>query len=224
MQYFMLNKPPGCICARRDFAGRPTVYEHVPPHLPCLPHVGRLDFNSEGLLLFTDDGRLAQALINQAYAGSADPESVAAVEKVYHVKVRALLEAADPRLTELQAPLEIVERGLWTRPARVRVLDYRSRATWIEVVIDEGRHRQVRRLCARSGLQIQKLRRVRFGPLELGELKLRWCRPLSSAEVEACYRAALPCDPKPPFEPIDDSPAAYERAVAALGAVPLRPD
>jgi len=220
MRYFVLNKPPGCISARRDFAGRATVYEHVPPHFPALPHVGRLDYNTEGLLLFTDDGRLAQAMINDSFAGAADPASVPAIEKVYHVKVRAIVAALDPRLVEMQQPL-VLERGIVTRPARVRVVDYRSRATWLEVVIDEGRHRQVRRLCARSGLQIQKLRRVRFGPLELGALELRWCRPLLPGEVQACYAVALPRDPLPDFEAIDDSAAAYERARLVREAPPL---
>ena len=214
MQYFMLNKPPGCICARRDFAGRPTVYDHVPPHFPALPHVGRLDYNSEGLLLFTDDGRLAQAMINAAYAGSADAAAVPPVEKVYHVKVRGLFADDDPQVARLAEPLQLAD-GVVTLAAEVRVLAHRSRATWIEVVLCEGRNRQIRRLCARSGLAISKLRRVRFGPLELGGLTLRWCRPLTYEEVKACYTAALPADPLPRFDPFDDSLEAYERARAA---------
>ena len=211
MRYFMLNKPPGCISARRDFAGRPTVYEHVPPHYPDLPHVGRLDFNTEGLLLFTDDGRLAQALLNPGWAGLADPSAVAPVEKVYHVKVRAELDDGHPALALLAEPIVILGAPP-TRPARVRVVAHRSRATWVEVVIDEGRNRQVRRLCERAGLQIVKLRRVRLGPLELGDLELRWCRPLAAAEVAACYARALPADPQPELTPIDDGPAALARA------------
>lgn len=212
MQYFMLNKPPGCICARRDFAGRATVYGHIPPHFPALPHVGRLDFNSEGLLLFTDDGRLAQAMINAGFAGSADPATVPALEKVYHVKVRALVGPDDPRIAELAEPIRIPD-GPLTRPAQVRIVSYRSRATWIEVVLNEGRNRQIRRLCARSGLQIVKLRRVRFGPLELGDLRVRWCRPLSRDEIAACYARALPHDPLPDVTPIDDSLTALAKTL-----------
>lgn len=217
MQYFVLNKPPGCICARRDFAGRPTVYAHVPPHYPDLPHVGRLDFNTEGLLLFTDDGRLAQAMINAEYAGRADPALVPPVEKVYHVKIRAELGPDDPRLLRLAEPLRM-PAGVITRPAQVRIVGYRSRATWVEVQITEGRHRQVRRLCARSRLQIVKLRRIRFGPLELGSLKLRWCRPLARQEVTACYARALPDDPVPEIVSFEDTPEAYARVLAALHA------
>ena len=73
MRYFILHKPAGCITARRDFAARSTVYDHVPTHFPILPHVGRLDYATEGLLLFTDDGRLAQALLNPGFKGAADP-------------------------------------------------------------------------------------------------------------------------------------------------------
>jgi 23S rRNA pseudouridine2605 synthase len=222
MQYFMLNKPPGCICARRDFAERQTVYGHVQPHFPVLPHVGRLDYNSEGLLLFTDDGRLAQAMINSGYAGSADPATVAPIDKVYHVKIRAELAPDDPRLLRLAEPLRLPS-GILTRPARLRVVGYRSRATWVEVAINEGRNRQVRRLCERSRLLIVKLRRVRFGPLVLGDLRLRWCRPLTSDEIAACYAQALPRDPVPDVEPIDDSAEAYVRAAAALARGNLAP-
>lgn len=217
VRYFVLNKPPGCVSARRDFADRPTIYDHVPPHYPDLPHVGRLDFNTEGLLLFTDDGRLAQALLNPGYAGLADPSAVPPVEKVYHVKVRAHLDDGHPALAQLAEPI-VIMGGPPTRAAKVRVVGHRARATWVEVLIDEGRNRQVRRLCERAGLQIVKLRRVRLGPLELGDLKLRWCRPLTTAEITACYARALPADPLPPGEGIDDSPEAAARARALRAA------
>lgn len=203
MRYFMLNKPARCISARRDFAGRPTVYDHVPTHFPALPHVGRLDWDTEGLLLFTDDGRLAQGLLNPGWKGDADPGEHPAIEKVYRVKVRDRLDPADPRIARLQAPLTY-RSGVVTRPARAAFVELRTRATWIEVVISEGRHRQVRHLCARSGFDVLKLRRVRLGPLALGELKLRWARPLTAEEVAALYAVALPGEQRPPHDPIDD--------------------
>jgi 16S rRNA U516 pseudouridylate synthase RsuA-like enzyme len=89
-----------------------------------------------------------------------------------------------------------------TRPARVGWLAERKRSVWIEVTITEGRHRQVRHLCRRSGFQIVKLRRVSLGPLSLGDLTLRWCRGLHSREVRELYRAALPGEPPPPFAPV----------------------
>ena len=198
--YFILNKPPKTITARRDFADRPTVYDHVPKHYPDLPHVGRLDWGTEGLLLFTDDGKLAQALLNPTYKGSADADAVAPIEKVYEVKVRDRLDPADPRIARLELPLSY-PGGIETRPARARFLLHRTRATWLEVTITEGRHHQVRHLCARSGFPVLKLRRTRLGPLQLGELTMRWCRPLTEDEVAALYAAALPADPRPAFEP-----------------------
>ena len=200
MPAFIMNKPPGCITARVDFEDRPTVYDHVPKHFEPLPHVGRLDFNTEGLLLFTDDGKLAQALLNKDYAGptsmAGDASDLSPIEKVYHVKVKAKLGPDDPVLAALQEPLEY-EPGKFTAPARTGWVAERSSCTWIEIAITEGRHRQVRRLCDRSGLQIRKLRRVRLGPLELGELKLRWCRHLSDEELTGLYVAAFGHDPRP---------------------------
>lgn len=207
MRYFMLNKPAGCITAKRDFAGRSTVYDHVPTHFPELAHVGRLDYSTEGLLLFTDDGRLAQALLNPGFKGLADPSSVPPIEKVYEVKIRDRIAPDDRRIALLEKPLKY-RSGPVTRPARARFLLHRTRATWLEVVISEGRHRQVRNLCARSGFDVLKLRRRAIGPLELGPLKLRWCRPLGEDEVKRLYAAALPDDPLPRIEPLDDSDAA----------------
>lgn len=193
--YFVLNKPPGCITGRSDPEGRSTVYDHVPAHYPRLPHVGRLDYNTEGLLLFTDDGRLARALLDP----DAHPERP--IEKVYHVKLRPLMRPEDPRIARLTRPLAYPD-GTVTRPARSRWVVARKRSCWVEIVLTEGRHRQVRRLCDRQGFQIVKLRRVALGPLRLGDLKLRWCRPLELAEIEACYALALPDQPVPAINPV----------------------
>lgn len=177
------------------------MYDHVPGPYPRLPHVGRLDYNTEGLLLFTDDGRLARALL--------DPEqhTEGGIEKVYRVKARPRMAPDDPRIADLERPLELTDGDL-SRPAHARWVLDRARSSWVEIVLTEGRHRQVRRLCERAGLQIVKLRRVRFGPLELGDLKLRWCRPLTKEEQQACYGAALPGLAPPPLRPIDDCPTA----------------
>lgn len=204
VRYFILNKPAGCITARRDFAERSTVYDHVPTHFPALPHVGRLDYQTEGLLLFTDDGRLAQALLNPGFKGLADPAEFPPIEKTYRVKVRDRIDPNDHRITLLERPLRY-RSGVVTSEARARFLEHRTRASWIEVVISEGRNRQVRRLCARSGFDVLKLRRTSIGPLHLGDLKLRWCRPLLEEEVAALYAVAMPQDPRPPFAGIDDS-------------------
>jgi len=208
-RYFVLHKPAGCITARRDHRARPTVYDHVPAPWRDVPHVGRLDQGTEGLLLFTDDGRLAQAVLNPGFAGLADPTAVPPLEKVYHVKVRGVLPPDDPVLALLEHPLRYPD-GVETRPARVRWLAPRARATWLEVAITEGRNRQVRLLCGRSGLQVVKLRRVAVGPLRLGDLPARWCRPLEEAEVAALYAAVLPADPRPPLDPLPDPGGAQD--------------
>ena len=215
--YFMLNKPPGCISARRDWQGRATIYDHVPKFYPPLPHVGRLDYNSEGLLLFTDDGRLAQALLNKGFRNQCAEHEIPPVQKVYHVKVRPILQEGDERLVRLCEPLDYHDNSAeqaadgtegsekiryTTEPAQVRIVAQRTRSTWVEVIINEGRFRQVRHLCDRSGLQIVKLRRVQLGPLVLGELKLRWCRPLTEGEIRELYAAALPTDDFPVIIPI----------------------
>ncbi len=198
MKYFILNKPRGCITGRRDPQGRALVYDHVPDHFPDLPHVGRLDYNTEGLLLFTDDGRLHRALLS----GEFSPEPI---EKTYHVKVRPKVEFEDPRLEKMTLPLKYGPTGeVVTAPAKVSPLAHRKRSIWIQVVITEGKHRQVRHLCRRSGFQIVKLRRVAMGPLSLGDLKLRWCRGLEPSEVDALYKAALPQENPPSFEQLGD--------------------
>ncbi|MDY0060952.1 MAG: pseudouridine synthase [Myxococcota bacterium] len=227
--YFVLHKPAGCITARRDHRGRSTVYDHVPPHYPCLPHVGRLDYNTEGLLLFTNDGRLAQALLNPDFGsgagdgdGTGDGAGRPHVDKVYHVKLRGHLQPDEPALLRLAEPLWHPEDRVWTRPARVRWYARRSSADWVEVILDEGRSNQVRLLCFRSGYQVVKLRRVAFGPLTLGDLRIRWCRPLTEEEVAACYALALPGEPRPPYVPIHDTPELLVEARAARAAALAR--
>lgn len=202
-QAFILNKPPGCISARRDFAGRPTLYDHVPPHYPALPHVGRLDWASEGLMLFTDHGVLAARLL--------DPHKDTPTQKRYHVKIRDVMPPDAPHWARLERPLHF-RSGPVTRPAEVRFLEHRTRATWIEVILRDGKNRQIRRLCEREGLQVLKLRRVAFGPLELGDLPLRWCRPLTDAEWRALHDEAMPGQPVEPLMPFDASREAYLRA------------
>ena len=128
MRYFMLNKPAGCITAKRDFAGRSTVYDHVPTHFPELAHVGRLDYSTEGLLLFTDDGRLAQALLNPGFKGLADPSSVPPIEKVYEVKIRDRIAPDDRRIALLEKPL--LELGTIGPLRTLRPLYGRHRAAY----------------------------------------------------------------------------------------------
>lgn len=164
---YALNKPVGVLSTARDDRGRPTVLDLVPEQGLRLYPVGRLDADSSGLILLTNDGELANRLTHPSFQ----------VEKVY----RARLAGGPLREDALQALRDGVELDDGrTAPARVRRLE----ANLIELTIREGRNRQVRRMCAAVRHPVLELRRVGFGPLRLGGLKDGAHRRLSPAEVE----------------------------------------
>lgn len=168
-RYVMLNKPRGFVTTTSDEKGRRTVYELLPPDLPRLVAVGRLDMDSEGLLLFTNDTRWADRLL--------DPQSH--VDKVYRVHVDG--EVTDEMLDRARAGVTV------DRCELMRVKDARRLAEpgWIEVVLDEGRNRQVRRVLEAIGLKVKRLIRVAIGPLELGGLASGAVRELGPVEVSS---------------------------------------
>lgn len=182
--YLVMNKPRGVLCAASDARGRPTVFSLL-PRLPVRVHsVGRLDFQSEGVLLFTNDGDLTRAL--------AHPSSE--VPRVYHVKVQGRVpEAAPSRLrrgvTLADGPArcascKVLRRSIpRSEPGGPR--QGTGGNTWVEVTVTEGRYREVRRMFEALRLTVLKLRRVRFGPVSLGDLKPGQCRPLTPREVAA---------------------------------------
>lgn len=171
---WMLHKPVGCVTTRRDPEGRRTVYEFLPRALPYLAPVGRLDLDSSGLLLFTNDTQLAARL--------TDPESH--VEKTYEVVLDAPLDAdALRRLRE-----GVVIAGRRTRPAGVVVA--RSARPVLRMMLTEGRNRQVRRMLEAVGRTVVELHRTRIGPLALGTLACGAARPLAAAELAALRAAA----------------------------------
>ena len=174
-----MNKPRKHLTQLGDQGDRPGLERYLPPTLPRLFPVGRLDYNSEGLLLWTDDGALARRILH--------PTSH--LPKTYHVKIRGHLDADDPRLEKMRQGMDIGD-DTPTRPARVTLGELRTRATWVEIVLTEGRNRQIRRMCERLGYQIVKLRRVAIGPVLLGDLNPRVARPLTEAERAALYAAA----------------------------------
>ena len=164
---YALNKPAGVVSTARDPQGRPNVVTMVPQTERLYP-VGRLDIDTTGLILLTDDGELAHRLTHPSFE----------VEKTY----RAVVGGHPVREPELQALRDGIELDDGrTAPARVR----RIAADTIEITIHEGRKRQVKRMCETVGHPIKRLERVAFGPLQLGDLpRGRW-RLLSPAEVEA---------------------------------------
>lgn len=167
--HYMLNKPRGVVTTADDPQGRRTVTELVPGDPRVFP-VGRLDVDTEGLLLLTNDGELAQRLTHPSFG----------VEKEYLAKVEGVPDRG--ALRRLREGVEL-EDGL-TAPARVGVVG-NPRDGLLRIVVHEGRNRQVRRMCEAVGHPVRRLVRVRVGPLTLRGLDPGDWRPLSQAEVLA---------------------------------------
>lgn len=173
--YLMLNKPRGLVTTRHDPEGRPTVYDCLKDHAHAhLSPVGRLDKASEGLLLFTNDTDFANALL--------DPETH--VAKTYHVQMDGL--ADDAMLAALTSGVE--HDGEFLRARRVRRLREGEKNSWLEIELDEGRNRQIRRMLEVLGLDCLRLLRVSIGNLPLGDLEKGGVRALTEAEVEGLRR------------------------------------
>jgi len=173
--YLMLNKPRGLVTTRHDPEGRPTVFD-------CLKHldhahlspVGRLDKASEGLLLFTNDTEFAQALL--------DPETH--VAKTYHVQMdrKADREVLDAMMRGVSHDGDLL------RATKVRTVREGERNSWIEVVLDEGKNRQIRRMLEALGIECLRLLRVSIGDLALGDLEKGAVRTLTEEEVASLRR------------------------------------
>jgi 23S rRNA pseudouridine2605 synthase len=173
----MLNKPAGVVSTARDTHGRPTVVQLVRSRRRLYP-VGRLDADSTGLILLTNDGELADLLTHPRYG----------VNKVYRARVQP--PRVSPRaLQALRDGVELDDGT--TAPARVR----QPAPGVLEIVLREGRKRQVRRMCEAVGHRVVELERVAFGPLGLRGLEPGKSRRLKDAEVERLRRAAQPAPP-----------------------------
>lgn len=194
----LLNKPAGCLSSVSDDRGRMTVADlvrnwlHTGAQYDRLPiiheeglrlyPIGRLDYDTEGLLLLTNDGELANLLMHPRYG----------VEKTYHATVAGLPQASS--LDKLRRGIEL-EDG-WTAPARVRLLDRfgqpDSASSILELVIHQGRKRQVKRMCAAIGHPVLKLVRTGYAFLELGDLQIGQCRLLTGDEIERLRKIPAP--------------------------------
>lgn len=166
--YLMLNKPRGFVTTLSDERGRRTVAELVSDCGRRVYPVGRLDLDSEGLLLMTDDGEFANAMMHPRYE----------IEKTYETLVSGDSEAG---LSILRSALDI--DGYIIKPARVEVLGEEGNKTLLSVTIHEGRNRQVRKMCEKAGLRVHRLRRTKEGPLRLGSLPLGKWRKLDENEM-----------------------------------------
>lgn len=168
--YIMLNKPRGYVTTMSDERGRKTVAQLVGGCGVRVYPVGRLDLNSEGLLLMTDDGGLANRLMHPSHE----------VEKTYETTVSgADIDAALPVLRSA-----LVIDGRRIRPARVELAEDRGERRVLRITISQGINRQVRKMCAAAGLRVHRLRRVAEGPLSLGALAPGQWRRLTENEIE----------------------------------------
>ncbi len=168
--YLMVNKPRGLITTRDDPQDRGTVYDCLEgPDLPFVSPVGRLDKASEGLLLMTNDTRWAARLL--------DPAS--GVDKLYHVQIGALPD--DTMLAKLRAGAMV--DGDMLRARSIEILRSGARNSWLEVVLDEGRNRHIRRLLDAHDIEVLRLIRVAIGRLPLGDLARGKARHLTAEEL-----------------------------------------
>jgi pseudouridine synthase len=167
--YVLLNKPRGCLSSVTDSRGRPTVTDLVTAVSARLYPVGRLDADTEGLLLLTNDGELCHRLTHPRYG----------IEKTYRAEVVGV--PSNEALDALRQGVEI-EDGK-TSPAKVKVIESDRKHTRLEIVIHEGKKRQVKRMCAAVGHKVVSLRRVAFGGIRLGTLKPGTYRFLTDSEV-----------------------------------------
>jgi len=167
--WLMLNKPRGVVTSASDEKGRATVYGCLPPVLPWVAPVGRLDKASEGLLFLTNDSDWGARI--------AAPETH--LDKTYHVQIAGLADAA---------LIERLVRGVradgdeFLRAKRAQVLRHGERNSWVELVLDEGKNRQIRRMLDSLGIEILRLVRVAIGPIAMGDLAKGAYRPLAAEE------------------------------------------
>ncbi len=187
--YVMLNKPGGVLTTLEgpEAEGRLTVRQFLRGVKPRVVPVGRLDYDTEGLLLLTNDGALAQRLLHPRYH----------VPKTYLVKVSGVLDDAQIRTLEAGVRLE---DGL-TRPAQVRKVRKTEENSWIELTISEGRTHQVKRMLEAVGHPVLKLKRLRFGPLKLGNLPIGEYRFLTDPEIHRLKTVAAKYSPSIPSPP-----------------------
>jgi 23S rRNA pseudouridine2605 synthase len=169
-KYYVFNKPPGVLCTNKDPEGRPRVIDYFPKEGPRVFTVGRLDEDSEGLLIVTNDGDLAQKMAHPSYR----------IFRTYHVLVAGF--PTPETLTELR-------NGIYFEEGRFRVEGVKSikkqgQSTWCEVVLAEGHNREVRRLFSRVGHKVMKLQRVAFGPIFLGKMLRGDIREMRRDELE----------------------------------------
>jgi len=174
--YLLLYKPKGFVTTAKDPDGRPTVYDLVQDVKTWMSPVGRLDLDTTGLIILTNDTQLAERLTNPDHK----------VPKTYQLKVKGML--SDEQLDQLRNGLDLSDGP--TRPAIVTRLRHSEKYSFIEMTITEGRNRQVRRMIEAIGTKVMKLTRVAIGPIRIGDLEVGRHRELTADELASLEKAA----------------------------------
>jgi len=176
--YLLLYKPKGFVTTAKDPDGRPTVYDLVQDVKTWMSPVGRLDLDTTGLLILTNDTQLAERLTNPDHK----------VPKTYQLKVKGVI--SDEQLEQLRNGVELNDGP--TRPAIVSRLRNSEKYSFLEMTITEGRNRQVRRMIEAIGTKVMKLTRVAIGPIRIGDLEVGRHRELTPDELAELQKAAGP--------------------------------
>ncbi len=172
--YLIFNKPKNVLTSLYDPKGRPTVKDFLKGIKYRVFPVGRLDFDSEGLIFLTNDGDLAQAILHPSKN----------IPKTYLVKVKGIIE--EQTVKKLESGIKL-EEGI-TAPAKVKMVRVTDNNSWIEITIYEGKKRQIRRMLEKVGHRVLKLKRIRVNGINLGNLKTGSFRYLTPKEVEKIRR------------------------------------
>jgi 23S rRNA pseudouridine2605 synthase len=170
-QYWVFNKPKGYLCSQGDPYERPTIYDVVPFYLKNLKYAGRLDLDSEGLLIMTDDGELIEHLTHPSNQ----------IKRTYVVWVRGLVQKAE--LDQLKQGVEYEGERYTPAPAKVLRYDPREQNTFLEISIREGKKREIKMMFRAVGRQVLELKRISFGPVKLEYLPLGEARKVTDEEL-----------------------------------------
>lgn len=196
--YVLLNKPKGYLSSVSDPDKRPLVTELLPPSLGSLHPVGRLDFNTEGLLLLTNDGDFTNFITAARNR----------VVKVYEAKVKGA--PPNSAIERLRKGVTL-DDGAHTAPAEIHLLEATGTNSWYEIILHQGRNQQIRRMFDLIGFSVVKLRRVRIGPLDDRKMKPGQWRLLAAAEVKELLRKTPPKRRQGPSQAHRASPGSGRR-------------
>ena len=169
-EYYVMNKPKGCVCTVKDDKGRKTVMDYLPPMSVRVYPVGRLDYDSEGMLIFTNDGDFANRLTHPSNE----------IPKTYLVKIEGSIE--ENSLAKLRSG--VVIDGVKTKKCTIKVVDEFKDFTKMHVTITEGRNREIRKMFETVGKEVVFLKRIKIGDLALHGLDRGECRKLTAEEIE----------------------------------------